>query len=235
MGQQYATVIREARKFQFFKGDVHVEMIKLRANGRELISPKECIEQRLYGLPEDKKMLRNNPVDSYCAFVPSKVGDEIKLVQKDSLIYQIVGGLNMFGASPITQEHYDQQQGLKLTKEEVRAFWADCYTLPATRRKVWEFLAEGDVKLVQAYEQDVCQNMGLSFDYVMGIHLPHSKGLRLLRIGSVCRRENQFLHDRESNVFGGDSATFSIFGYLASVVPEMQDLREKSDLEARTV
>lgn len=185
---QFEQVVRTAkiRRYKPFEGQIRAKMPELQKEGRELISSKKLEELRLHGKEGDKQYLRNSYVNVAVAVVPNPSGDEIKFVHAHPIIYTLKADTALErGAFPPAQEHYDGHDGFVLSGSEVSEFRNDNYALPSRRRAFWEFLAEGDAKLAKDYEQDVCQTLDLTFDEVMGLWLPNTKGLRLLGVGAV--------------------------------------------------
>jgi hypothetical protein len=180
------TVTEEVRIYKPFEGRIIDNMPKLVAEGRKVISPKNLMVQRLSGLEGDKDFLTRNYVHTSLAVIPNPEGDEVKLCHNVPSIYGINAESKLKdGALKINQEFYDNAEGLTLTGSEVKKFSEKNYSQPKTREKVWEHFAEGDTKLSKEYKDFVCKKLNLSFDEVMGLWMPQTKGLRLLCVGSV--------------------------------------------------
>jgi len=185
----------QLRKYQDFYGSNKASMQRLITGQdkdgnqidvpRELITPNQLITVRLHGKAGDKKEYRGKYVDTDLAVIPNPSGDEIKFVHRHPLVRTLNKDTKLAnGAMPITQDHYDDNDGFVLTGDQAKQLRENPYALPDIRRDCWKF-ALGDEDLMKDYEADICDSLSLDFNEVMGLYVPSTAGLRLLCVGSV--------------------------------------------------
>ena len=226
MNQDYATVIREVKKYQRYRGSITTMLPRLLRDGRELITPSELMEQRINGLPKDKKDLRENSIDTSCIIFVNHNESEVKLLQQmpKSVLDRFMNGRTSsfydgdklvtndgvyFGAGvPLLQSEYDCVNGFTIAQHEFNLFGEDHYALPEKREEILSFLANENQALVRDYIKDVCKSLGKDFNKVIGINLPKLKGVHFIHF-SMIDGESDFIKH-----FDGNIGAYSAFGYL---------------------
>jgi len=191
-------VKQELRRFQEFYGK-NIDFMQRLLTGqdengeqvdapRTLITPKELAQIRLgqLGSVNDRLEYRAKPVDTAVAVIPDPSGSEVKYVLNHPLIATLAKNTKLVkGALPIDQDDYNNHDGFIITGEQADAFKANSNANPDLRRELFKYLFKYK-DLAQEYEEDVIRSLGNpSFDQVMGVYIPDTKGLRLLCVESI--------------------------------------------------
>ncbi len=236
---QYEMVMIHVRRFQPFYG-ANYKMMQGLLTGKDKdgnpvdvtrspISPKRLMELRLgyVGSEADKIEFRNNYVDTSLAVLPDPNSDEVIFSNRPPLIYQLnedtrlVGGNLEFDGDVYAEA---KKSGFTINASDANTLRNNTYALPKLRREAWEFFAEGDTEITEAYAADVTKTTRLEFDKVMGLYLPRSKGLRLLYVWRLGGRSNA----------NGDGSLADDNGRLVGEAPEALVRKNgSSDLEHR--
>src|SRR3989338_4986855 len=203
---QFETVqfVLPVRRFKLFEGANHQRMQDLLTGKdsktgaqvdvpRQPITPKMLMAARLgkIGTEGDKTYLRGVYVDTRFAVLPDPESDAVKVVPNDPLVYGLSPESKLVDYNlPIDKDHYEAQEGFEFNADNANALRDNIHTIPNVREAFWEFASEGDTSLKTDYQNDITTTLKRPFTQVIGIHLPRSKGLRLLGVGSVGNRAN---------------------------------------------
>ena len=164
---------------------------------RKPITPKRLMHVRVHGENEnDRQSLRKNYVHTAYPIIndPNNTGESVIASYSEPIVKEIVDSLNPKSkirnySLDINGDIYQaiRSCGTKLIipASVANNLRSDGYSEPKTRREAWEFVAEGDVRLVDDTLKMVVAEKGGSFNNRMGWFFSKYTGLRLLGVGSV--------------------------------------------------
>lgn len=153
---------------------------------RRLISPKEVMQVRLSKLEDEKREMQDSYIYTNLAMIPHEKIWDIKCIPDHPFIKTINQKMQLEkSAILVSEDQYLQYDGFVFTNTEVRELRRDPQALENRRREFWEFMAEGDLTLLHAYEQEVCNQLHTDFQHAMGVYTPAYPGLRLLCFAKI--------------------------------------------------
>ncbi|MBU1245490.1 MAG: hypothetical protein ABIJ20_02935 [Nanoarchaeota archaeon] len=156
----------------------------LLAEGRTLMSGKTLMERRLGASDESRKNWENNYFHIALLNVRDPTTEEVRAVlanEHPDLLAKITpeADLTRDYGLPVKPEEYADMEGFTFNSGEVSRLQGDVYSLPSKRQAFWEFVAEGDTKLLQDYREMVSKVTGKAEDKVMGVYPSSRQGARL--------------------------------------------------------
>jgi hypothetical protein len=160
---------------------------------RRVITPKEVLHERVRGTHEgDKSLLVNKYIHTGAAVItnPDGSGDVVIGLYSDPVIQKLVHSLNPDSPIPgyslkVSTEEYHAVEGLRISATVANDLRANVYAHKKMREKAWDFVAEGDARLVADNLALVQDKKGGSMDNRMGWFFSNDPGLRLVCVGSV--------------------------------------------------
>ena len=188
---------------------------------RVVITPKQVLSDRINGTNEiDMKLLRDNYVDTGAAVIvdPNGSGEAIIGLYSNPAVKELVHSLDsktnlVKGSLQISNDQYQaiRKDAYVISADAANSLRNDGYNENKVREGFWEYIAEGDAKLVKDTLKLVQDTKKGNFDNRMGLYLSSNEGLWLLCVGAV--------GDDNSSAFGYYSLNGS-YGRLVGVAAE---------------
>lgn len=200
---------------------------------RDPITPKQLLYMRVHYMrvhganEHDRDLLRDNYVDTACAVITDSdgSGEVVVGLYNDAVVRELINSLNpetesalQRGSLPVSADYYQavRKNGFVIASSVANSLRNNAYSEKKVREAFWDYVAEGDARLVmdnlalvqKRKGEDMKDRMGL------GLWLSSNPGLRLLCVGSV---------DDDSSYAYGDYS-----GRLVGVASEALVARENS-------
>jgi hypothetical protein len=193
------------------------------------MTPKQLLYERVHGSNEhDRNLLRDNYVYTACAVIgdPQGSGEVVVGLYNDPVVRELVNSLNpnsvlQRGSLPVDADHYHaiRKNGFVISSNTANRLRHNKYNKKKVREAFWDYVAEGDARLVMDNLALVQEKNGGDMKNSMGLWLYSNPGLGLLCVGSVGSLSSLAIGGRNLDNDGGR---------LIGVAPEAPIAHEKS-------
>jgi len=168
-------------------------MPKLLADGRTPITPKQLMYARVHEKNKhDRDLLQDTYVAAACAVCVDAKGKVVIGLYSDPTVKQVIDSLSpesevVGGSFVLTPDQYNavKDNAFVLAPAVANNLRNNRYAEMTQRQAFWEYVAEGDTRLVTDTLALVKRRVGGSLEDRMGLFLSSVVGLRLLCLGSV--------------------------------------------------
>ena len=200
------TVSTTTPKYKSYFGRSIDNMPRLLAEGRYLITPKQLMYARVHEKNKyDRDLLRDNYIYAACAVcvAPDRTGEVAIGLYSHPTVKQVIDSLspesNVVGGSLVlTPDQYNavKDNAFVLSPVVANSLRNNAYSELKKREAFWEYVAEGDKKLVTDTRKLVKEKSGSgNLENRMGLFLTSTTGLRLLYLGPVGNSNGNALGD----------------------------------------
>ena len=196
--REKVTVSTTIPKYKAYLGRIIDHMPQLLADGRCLTTPKQLMYARVHEKNEhDRDLLRGNFVCVYTAcavcVAPDETGEVAIGLYSNPTVRELIDSLfpesNVVDGSlvlTLDQYHAVRDHAFVLSPVVANSLRNNAYSELKKRQAFWEYVAEGDKKLVTDTRKLIKEKREPgNLENRMGFFLTSTTGLRLLCLGSV--------------------------------------------------